>query len=88
VTEDASLDAFAGSGGEAGEADAIDDEPTGVPADERESEPTAEAPPSVAPAVSTYAWSPEGGECADCGASVRRRWRDDGALVCADCKEW
>ncbi|WP_128477301.1 DUF7573 domain-containing protein [Halorussus pelagicus] len=44
------------------------------------------------PAVSTYGWSPEGGECADCGASAERRWRADGerhgALVCADCKEW
>lgn len=44
------------------------------------------------PAVSTYRWSPEGGECADCGASAERRWRADGerdgARVCPDCKEW
>jgi len=77
VTEDASLDAFAGSGDDADEADAVDeDEPIGSDA------------PDVAPAVSTYAWSPEGGACDGCGASVQRRWRDDGALVCADCKKW
>ena len=44
------------------------------------------------PAVSTYEWSLAGDECADCGASAERRWRADGerdgALVCADCKEW
>jgi hypothetical protein len=44
------------------------------------------------PAVSTFDWSPEGGECAGCGESVQRRWRADGErggeLVCADCKEW
>ena len=46
----------------------------------------------VTPAVSTYSWSPEGGDCADCGESVERRWRADGQrdgeLVCEDCKEW
>ena len=47
---------------------------------------------AVEPAVSTFTWSPEGGECADCGASAERRWRSEGQrggdLVCADCKEW
>lgn len=47
---------------------------------------------SVEPAVSTYAWSPEGGECTDCGASAEELWRSEGqkasGLVCADCKEW
>jgi len=91
VTEDASLDAFAGSDEAAvsdGEStDGAADELTETAADD-ECESTAEAAPSVAPATSTYDWSPEGGECAECGASVERRWRGDGALVCADCKEW
>lgn len=40
------------------------------------------------PAVSTSDYRPDGAACDACGASVRRRWRDDGALVCADCKDW
>jgi hypothetical protein len=39
-------------------------------------------------AVSTTAFAPDGTPCEACGATVRRRWRDDGALVCADCKTW
>jgi hypothetical protein len=26
--------------------------------------------------------------CERCGDPTDRRWRDDGALVCLDCKEW
>lgn len=37
---------------------------------------------------STYRWSPEERPCANCGDSVRERWREDGELVCVDCKEW
>ncbi|WP_134668807.1 DUF7573 domain-containing protein [Halorussus marinus] len=77
MTEDASLDAFAASG----------EDDAGSDASDGESSAAADAP-SVEPARSTYAWSPRGGECADCGESVERRWRDDGALVCGDCKEW
>ncbi|PSP84779.1 hypothetical protein BRC83_04890 [Halobacteriales archaeon QS_1_68_17] len=40
------------------------------------------------PAVSTYRWTPGGGACGECGATVERRWRNGGNLVCADCKEW
>lgn len=39
-------------------------------------------------AVSTTAFAPDGAPCESCGASVCRRWRDDGALVCTDCKAW
>ncbi|WP_135826889.1 DUF7573 domain-containing protein [Halorussus ruber] len=57
-----------------------------------DAESAADEPPTADPAVSTFDWSPEGGECADCGESVARRWRADGErggeLVCADCKEW
>lgn len=53
-----------------------------------EPEEKAEADEEPEPAVSTYAWSPEGGACADCDELVETRWRDDGDLVCADCKEW
>lgn len=42
----------------------------------------------VAQTVSTYTFTPEGAACAACGDEVRRRWRDDGDLVCEDCKRW
>lgn len=93
MTEDASLDAFASGEGD----DETGDPETGVSgddstADHAETDSAAEAAESVEPASSTFAWSPEGGECADCGAAVERRWRadgqKDGGLVCADCKEW
>jgi hypothetical protein len=42
----------------------------------------------VEPAVSTYDWTPPGADCEACGAAVERRWRDDGRLVCTDCKAW
>lgn len=45
-------------------------------------------PDEVEPARSTYAWSPDGADCAACGATVERRWRDESGLVCADCKGW
>ena len=40
------------------------------------------------PAAATYAWTPDGANCAACGTAVERRWRDEGRLVCADCKDW
>ena len=40
------------------------------------------------PTLSTTAFAPEGADCEACGATVGRRWRDDGALVCGSCKEW
>ncbi|NLV05193.1 hypothetical protein GOC83_03440 [Haloarcula rubripromontorii] len=42
----------------------------------------------VEPAVTTYAWSPEGAPCAECGEVVERRWTQDGILVCGACKSW
>ena len=49
---------------------------------------TEESSETVTPATSTYAWSPSGTPCDACGASVERRWRDEGDLVCGDCKSW
>lgn len=98
MPEDSSLDAFASSE----EEDAADTEEDAtaepeVDAEAEETEPesvakSVETAESVEPAVSTYAWSPDGGTCADCGESVAKRWRAegqrDGDLVCADCKVW
>jgi len=73
----------------------VDATESDVDAPESASETTAEADDSpgvdadvVEPAVSTYVWSGEGGECAACGATVDRRWRQDDDLVCVECKEW
>ncbi|MDT3433763.1 hypothetical protein [Haloarcula sp. 1CSR25-25] len=43
---------------------------------------------AVEPAVTTYAWSPEGAACAECGEVVERRWIQGGDLVCGACKSW
>ncbi|MXR52008.1 hypothetical protein GRX03_10405 [Halovenus sp. WSH3] len=40
------------------------------------------------PTTATATVSPGGASCEDCGETVTRRWRDDGAYVCGDCKEW
>ncbi|WP_458186891.1 DUF7573 domain-containing protein [Haladaptatus sp. NG-WS-4] len=42
----------------------------------------------IEPASATYAWTPGGVACANCGESVERRWRDEDGMVCVDCKEW
>ncbi|QLG61234.1 DUF7573 domain-containing protein [Halorarum salinum] len=93
MTGDHSLDDFLDAGGsgdaaadpaESGEP-APDPEPNdGVGEDERP--PT--NPESVDPAEPTYDWSPDGADCAACEETVTTRWRQDGAYVCADCKEW
>lgn len=92
--EDRALDEFLGTDdgdgaddGDDGDAErgdevAVDD---GVSVDDGAADPGDE---SAGAAVSTTAFAPEGAACESCGASVRRRWRDDGALVCADCKAW
>lgn len=53
-----------------------------------EDAPDANGDRAVDPKPATYAWSPSGGECARCGATVDARWRDETGLVCPDCKEW
>lgn len=77
---DRSLDEFLGGGSdsETDADDAGDDgkAPNEAPVNEPE------------PAVSTTAFDPEGAACASCDATVRRRWRDDGELVCGECKPW
>jgi hypothetical protein len=36
----------------------------------------------------TTQWAADGATCAVCDERVTRRWRDDGRLVCAGCKNW
>jgi len=91
--EDRALDEFIGEDEEADDSGATDPERDEPPTDggsesagddvDAESDADDEGG-----AVSTTAFAPEGAACESCGASVRRRWRDDGALVCADCKAW
>lgn len=78
---DRSLDEFV-SGGDESSTESDDEVGDAVGSDAEESSET------VAPAASTYAWSPSGEPCDACGAAVERRWRDEGDLVCGDCKSW
>lgn len=42
----------------------------------------------VEPARSTFAWSPGGGACAECGERVEERWESEAGMVCVECKRW
>lgn len=53
-----------------------------------ESAPVGEGADGATSAVSTSNWTRGGRACETCGTSVERRWREDGALVCVDCKAW
>ncbi|MFB6082224.1 MAG: hypothetical protein ABEJ67_05325 [Halanaeroarchaeum sp.] len=44
-----------------------------------------ESPATLRP---TTEWHPEGRPCDSCGATVERRWRQEDAMVCPDCKDW
>lgn len=39
-------------------------------------------------AESTSTWASDGDDCDRCGRRVERRWRENDAFVCGDCKEW
>lgn len=97
MTEDRSLDEFAGR--EVDESDAsTDDERSGdaVTPDSSASDNSASDGSTSdgstsdypEPAVSTATWTADGADCERCGERVSRRWRDDAAIVCADCKVW
>ena len=105
MTDDASLTDFAGSGdgaGDAGDGDTGTDDPENGahgPDDAPHSDDDAEAEATETPTF-TYTSTPDGAECAACGATVEKRWHageggaaespdlDPDALVCPDCKEW
>ncbi|WP_439028590.1 DUF7573 domain-containing protein [Haloarchaeobius sp. DT45] len=76
MPRDRSLDEFGPS--------VTEEQQSGEDVDGSRQDETADAEPTV----TTYQWSPAGGECAACGASVERRWRDRSGFVCAACKEW
>ena len=61
-----------------------DDQPSDASDDA--AEPT--EPDAPAESLATARFSPDGAVCESCGASVTRRWHDDGQFVCADCKQW
>ena len=89
MAEETSLEDFLDAGDES-----EDKEESGASAGDDTTEPESEAPDSeattdaVEPAVTTYAWSPDGAACAECGEVVERRWTQDGNLVCGACKSW
>jgi hypothetical protein len=88
VSEDRSLSDFAGK---TDESDGTEE--TGEPREQEESAEVHEADEKleeaeVEPARATYDWTPDGAACTCCGSMVKKRWRDDDGMVCADCKEW
>lgn len=91
--EETSLDEFFESDGEDETDAARSDDGTAADADERDSDSASDGEPArtgedVAPATTTARWSPSGDTCERCGAGVDRAWRDEGCLVCPDCKDW
>lgn len=83
-----------GDGVAGADSDAVAEEGTGTDGGGEESaggnelEEGAAAADDVQPAVPTSEWTPDGATCAECDVVVERRWRDGGALVCTDCKDW
>lgn len=82
MAEDASLEDFS-DGGESSRS--VEDGSTEIGTETADGEASVDG---VEPAESTYAWSPEGATCAECGEVVKRRWTQDGVLVCGACKSW
>lgn len=88
--DDATLDEFgdaeaddreedSGAGGDDGAATG------GVDATPTDDSETTAAPE---PAVTTYAWAPDGAACAVCGDTAAARWRREVGFVCGDCLDW
>jgi len=89
MVEDASLDDFLDASDESeDEADSDTSADDGIAETEKELNDDETSADTVEPAVTTYAWSPEGAACAECGEVVERRWTQDGHLVCGACKSW
>lgn len=100
MPEDASLDDFLDAGDREVEPGEPDDEPSSEgdsvveSADDDQgdttdpAEVTSAGEAAVEPAGATYDWTPGGAACEACGVVVERRWRDEDALVCEDCKNW
>lgn len=97
MAEDRSLDDFLDSGNEqetsdeasaTGSETATDAETDASAAAAAPDEAGEDGTESVIPATTTYAWDEAGAPCAECGATVTRRWEQDGSLVCSECKAW
>ncbi|QHS16444.1 DUF7573 domain-containing protein [Halopenitus persicus] len=93
MTEDRSLDEFADAGSDRDRNESVDesaaDGETDVPEETDTDETDAEEDANpVEPATATATWTSGGAACDRCDAVVERRWLEDGAQLCADCKEW
>jgi NADH pyrophosphatase NudC (nudix superfamily) len=93
MTEDRSLDDFAGADAdeESTEPGSDDDEDGSVdPVDATDAADASDSADErgVDPAVATSTWHADGAECGRCGERVERRWREEDAFVCADCASW
>ena len=83
-TDDTAAESAAGADADA--ADGSDEGSDSIDGDENaEREPIGE-PESGDSGLSTYAWGEYA--CDRCGADTERVWREEGTLVCPDCKSW
>lgn len=71
-------------------ADSDPDNEVAEPPNGDEDEPSNDAIPaeSVEPATVTAGWEASGTCCEACGSTVERTWRQEGSVVCGDCKDW
>ncbi|WP_394738855.1 DUF7573 domain-containing protein [Natronococcus roseus] len=89
MTDDATLSSFTGSTDRAddGERGREREESDGDGSTEDEADQGSDRDSSEhGTALSTYAWGSY--TCQRCETTVERVWREDGALVCPDCKSW
>jgi len=91
VSENRSLDEFDAGPETESAADDGDGTDRSLTASDGDGDPSGPERPSssdAAPATPTMRRTPAGADCGVCGETVERRWHDDGAFVCTDCKEW
>jgi NADH pyrophosphatase NudC (nudix superfamily) len=93
MTEDRSLDDFAGADADEESTEPGSDDAANGSVDPVDATDAADASDSadergVDPAVATSTWHADGAECGRCGERVERRWREEDAFVCADCASW
>ena len=75
-----------------GSEDAVEEDDHSEPSEAEVEDATDDAGPATdtptEPLQPTLRWSPDGETCSACDGRAARLWRDDGGLVCADCKTW
>jgi len=91
MTEDRSLDEFAGSDtaeSDGTDGEAVDGTVDSAAVDGDDASSAGDEIAGVEETRPTSTWTTTGADCERCGETGTRRWRDGDSLVCIDCKEW